>query len=128
MKTNMSPLLGPNMPALVLVLALSGCAGMNYAMENYTGVPVTPFKYGGDTYRVFDKPNEDRLMITPSAGKAASVGAVKGITLGLSGPMTVEADYRKVTQAYLDSTGRKCTILKGSLVVQPQWEFDYQCK
>ncbi len=113
--------------ALLVTLALAGCSGMNYAMENYTGVPIVPFKFGDDTYRVFDKPRENRLMITPSLGAAANAGAVKGITLGLSGPMTIESDYRKVTQAYLDSTGRKCVTGKGKLVVQPQWEFEYRC-
>jgi hypothetical protein len=100
---------------------------MNYAMENYTDVPITQFKYRDDTYRVFDKPHENRLMITPSIGAAAGAGAVKGLTLGLSGPMTVESEFREVAQAYLDHNGRHCLISKGSLVVQPQWEFRYKC-
>lgn len=113
--------------SVLLAISLTGCAGMDYAMKNYTGVPITRFKYDNDTYRIFDKPAENRLMITSSLGAAAGAGAVKGFTLGLSGPMTVESDFRRATKAYLDSTDRRCTILEGSLVVQPQWEFTYRC-
>ena len=110
------------------VLALAGCAGMNYAIENYAKVDVQQFAYEGATYRIFDKPEENRLMITPSIGEAFGGGAVQGLTLGLSGPMGgPEGRYQAVTQAFLAQRDASCKVTNGALVVQPQWEFFYEC-
>lgn len=119
------------MKKLIMVaslLSLTACAGMNYAIENYTGVKPKTFAHDDKTFRVFDKPNEGRLMITPSLGDAAGAGMVQGLTLGLSGNMSgPEGKFQKATETYLRITGRKCRITNGALVVQPQWEFFYTC-
>ena len=113
---------------IVAVIGLSGCAGINYAIENYSDVDVKQFSYQETTFRIFDKPEENRLMITPNLGDTIGGSAVQGLTLGLSGPMGgPEGSFQAVTQAYLDQQGNGCKVTNGALVVQPQWEFFYEC-
>lgn len=113
---------------LVAVIALTGCAGLEYATENYTGVAIQQHAYDDDTWRIFDKPNEERLMITPSIGAAMGAGMIQGLTYGLSGNMSgPQGAFRMAAASYLNSTGRDCQILDGSLIVDTQYEFFYDC-
>ena len=111
-------------PIIISIISfglMSGCSGMSYAIENYSGLKPVPFVAAGQTFRIFDKPAEGRLMITPSIGAAALQGATFG------GAATAEMTYQIASQAYLDSTGRKCTAGDMKLVIQPQWETFYKC-
>ena len=100
---------------------LAGCSGMNYAIENYSDIKPIQFVQSGKTFRIFDKPIEGRLMITPSIGSAA----VQGATFGAAA--AAEMTYKLAAQAYLDSTDRNCKAGDMTLVVQPQWETFYTC-
>ena len=100
---------------------LSGCSGMGYAMKNYSGTKADKFYSSGQKFRIFDKPAENRLMITPSFGSAM----LQGATFGAGA--TAEISYQQAAQAYLDSTGRDCEVGDMKLVVQPQWETFYTC-
>lgn len=106
-------------PAMLL---LSGCAGFNYAINNYDGVPVQSFTYSEQEFRVFDKPQENRLMITPTVDAAFAQGATFG---GLKTPETV---YQQATLAFLEATGRDCDLKTFALIVSPQWEAFYECE
>lgn len=112
-------------------LALAGCAGVSYVMKEYSGISPKPFEIEGeDIYRVFDRPEANKLMITPSFGKAAGAGALQGLTFGgvdamdSIGPKPM---FEHAALAYLKSTGRQCRVLDGYLVIRPQWEFKYDC-
>ena len=100
---------------------LAGCSGMGYAIENYGGTNPVQFVEAGKKFRIFDKPAAGRLMITPSMGAAFAQGATFG------GASAAEMTYQIASQAYLDSTGRKCEVGDMKLVVQPQWETFYTC-
>jgi len=100
---------------------------MNYTMESYGSVPIVDFPKGHDTYRIFDKPAEGRMMITPSLGTAAAGGFLKGATLGISGPVSNGAVYREVALEFLAKSGRTCQVNEGYLLMDPQWEFRYVC-
>jgi len=120
------------MCALFGSLLLSGCgAGMQYAMDNYSGVKVVDYEViDEDIYRVFDKPAENRLMITPSVARAAGAGALQGLTFGGADAMDTlgpKPKFEKAALAFLASTGRTCRIVDGYLIVKPQWEFKYDC-
>lgn len=104
-----------------VVLFLSGCSGLTYAIENYQSVDPVSFTNGSQGFRVFDKPNEGRLMITPTIGQAMAQGATFGAA------STAQNTYKQASLAYLASTGRNCTSTEMSLVVQPQWEMFYNC-
>ena len=107
--------------ALLLTLFLAGCSGMNYAMEHYQDVDPKPINYNGQGFRRFDKPEEGRLMITPTVGQSA----MQGLTFG--GAATAQNTYRQAALAYLSATGRTCETTEMMLVVQPQWEAFYKC-
>lgn len=122
--------MGDAMKALILAscVALSGCGGMSYAMEHYGNVPIQNFQAStGTSYRIFDKPNENRLMITSSIGGSLGGGAVSGFTLGAVQPASAEVLFRDAAEQYLTSTGRNCRSRDISLVVMPQYEVRYEC-
>lgn len=116
--------------AIAAVCALAGCAGINYAMENYSGVPVQRISHDDRGWRVYDKPQEGRLMITPSLGDSAGAGAATGLTLGLAtSPYVYESTFKPTVQAYLAQKhgNGACRITSADLVVKPQFEFFYEC-
>lgn len=110
-------------------LMLGGCgAGVQYVVDNYRGVELKTFEVPDeDTYRVFDKPAENRLMITPSLGTAAAYGAVSGATFGAANVDGPKPIFERAALGYLASTGRTCRMLDGYIVARPQWEFKYDC-
>lgn len=108
---------------------LAGCtSGMQYALSEYTGVEVKNFEVQDeDTYRVFDKPDARKLMITPSLSRAAGMGVTRGLTFGAAGSDNPKPLYERAALGYLASTGRACRIIDGYVVETPQWEFKYDC-
>lgn len=112
-----------------IAIMLGGCAGISYVVENYAGIEkhevIVP---GDDEYRVFDKPQQGKMMVTSSLGSAAGQGAVKGLTLGAMDGAPPKPRFQKAAETYLASTGRaSCRVTDGYLLVQPQWEFVYDC-
>lgn len=113
---------------VLAVLGVSACGGLNYAMTNYSGVETVHFANNGKTYRVFDKPEEGRLMITPTIADAAAAGAIQGATLGISGnPLGPQGEFRIAADAFVKSKNKSCTVTDGALVVSTQYEFFYTC-
>lgn len=114
---------------LVGAIALSGCAGANYAMTHYSNVPVHSFtSSNGATFRIFDKPTENRMMITPSLAASMGGGAVKGITFGMANPSSSEVVFRDAAEQYIRSTGRVCRATDIAKVIDPQFEIRYTCE
>lgn len=110
------------------LFALVGCAQLDYAMTEYGGIKPLQFAYSGKTWRIFDRPADGRLMITPTVGDAAAAGAVEGMTLGLSGNASgSEGVFHSAALAYLKTRSKSCKIYNGALVINPQWEFFYEC-
>lgn len=111
---------------LLFSLLIAGCAGMNYVLDNYSGVSPVEHVMVEDTYRIFDKPSQNRLMITPSLGSSVASGAAIGL-FGASETVGPKPVFSKAVLSYLKSTGRECKIIDGYVVLSPQWEFKYQC-
>jgi hypothetical protein len=130
----------------ISAIALSGCQGRQYAMDEYNKVPVQSFVVepadgkprftsdgkGGQidrarTYRIFDKPAEFKLMITPSLGEAAGSGFLRGLTFGAADMGEPVVAYRDAAEKYLASTGRSCSARDIVLIVRPQYEVRYEC-
>lgn len=120
---------------IAAALPLCGCgAGVSYIMDEYRGTEVKSFAVGSvddgnyeDTYRIFDKPDKNKLMITPSLGAAAGIGMARGATFGGVNPEAPKPVYERAALAYLTSTGRKCRALDTYMLVTPQWEVKYDC-
>lgn len=132
------------MLSMTVALFLAGCgAGYQYVVDNYSGVTVELFEYLppdgpryvqlGDTtydraktYRIFDKPEQSRLMITASIGDAAQIGFAQGLTkISADHPILV---YKDAAAAYLRSKGRECEVIDIGMIIQPQYEARYKCK
>jgi hypothetical protein len=111
---------------MIVALFLSGCAGMDAAME-YNDVTVREMHFGGDTWRIFDKPAEGRLMITPSMERAMGGGFLSGLTFGAADTDIPKPEYQRAVEAWLRMTKRRCTVLDGYKLIKPQWEFKYHC-
>jgi hypothetical protein len=114
--------------AAALCVALGGCASYKYAMDEYTGVQVNEVHTADDTYRVFDKPAQNKLMITSSLGSAAGQGFRKGATFGIAQTEVPKPLFEAAALKYLEESGRSgCRIIDTSLIMQPQWEVKYNC-
>lgn len=114
--------------ALLAALALAGCGGISYAMNNYSDVEPQRFAAGGKSYRVFHKPAENRLMITPTIADAGAAGVIAGGTLGMAGDgLGPEAEFQAASQAFLDARQPGCKVTNGSRVLPTQYEFNFAC-
>lgn len=110
-----------------MAFSLGGCANINYIMDNYSGVGIKEVATQYDTFRVFDKPAENRLMITSSIGSAIGQGLVGGATFNPTVAAAPEPVFHEAVEMYLAQSGRKCEVQPGVLLAQPQWEFRYSC-
>jgi hypothetical protein len=112
--------------AAALPLAFASCGNLKYIVKEYHGVKVVTHAAPQATVRIFDKPAQQKMMVTPTIGKAMGMGAASGATFGLwtlgSDPFPLQG----AAQNYLDVTGRRnLRITQGRLLVKPQWEFEY---
>lgn len=116
-----------NHPLLLCLfcLCLTSCGTMKYMVDEYAGVKIIKHQAPEMMVRIFDRPDHGKLMITPTVGKAAALGAGAGITLGIWTPGIDPFPMQQAAQHYLDSKG-KFRITSGKLLVKPQWEFTYE--
>jgi len=55
----------------LVLLATAGCAGANYAMNDFNGIDPVAWQspMSGSTFLIFDKPQEARLLIARNSGE-----------------------------------------------------------
>lgn len=94
----------------------------------YSDVTMVQQQMPDDTYRIYDKPGENRLMITPSIGKSMAGGAKAGITLGAYQQPSPLQQMEAAALTFLQGTGRTCAIQTREEIFPPQWEFTYRCR
>ena len=81
-----------------------------------------------DTYRVFEHRSEPTIVTTSSVGATIAASTARGATLGLVNPYSPEQLHQAAARQYLDQTGRPhCVITSGYLLMQPQYEFTFEC-
>ena len=120
---------------LGLCFILGGCAGFSYAIENYKGIEPIAFQQQGESdalpsgkkWRIFNKPEENRLMITPTIGSSFGRGVAKGATFGIASVDPIVPTLENAAVEYLRTTGKECTPTKTFLIVKPQYEVQYHC-
>lgn len=113
--------------AAVLPLVFASCGNLRYIVAEYDGIKTVVHQAPQATIRIFDKPAQQKMMVTPTIGKALGMGAASGATLGMWTPGTDPFPLQEAAQNYLDVTGRRnYRITKGRLLVKPQWEFEYR--
>ncbi|MET4630458.1 hypothetical protein ABIB83_007510 [Bradyrhizobium sp. I1.8.5] len=114
--------------AAVLAVALAGCASINYIIDEYRGVEVRDVKMSDDTYRVFDKPAQNKMMVTSSLSSAAGQGFARGLTLGAAPTEPPKPLFEAAALQFLTENGRPgCRVTDAYLLASPQWEVKYDC-
>lgn len=109
------------------LFALTGCAGVQQAFT-YDINSKTFVQMPDDRYRIFEHPDGDKLMTTPSLGTSFSQGAATGATLGLVDRHTPQLQHQAAARKHLDDTGRAhCEIVSGKELVKTQFEFVFSC-
>lgn len=112
----------------IAAIALSGCAGASYAINEYSGVEVTSVQMPEDTYRIYDKPASSKMMVTPSIGAAALQGAGSGLLLNSVDSTPPKPLFERAALEYLKTTGRQnCRIVESYIILKPQYEVKYDC-
>jgi len=107
-------------------LAVSACGGRPGGFSDalkYDSKSLTQVAMSDDTYRVFEHPKGDRLMVTSSIGRSARSGATFGAL-----PVSPLKSHEAAARQHLDQTGRQaCQIVSGEELVKPQYEFVFSC-
>lgn len=113
---------------VVLCTTLGGCASLNYIMAEYQGVTVQEVRMPDDTYRIFDKPTQSKLMVTSSLASATGQGVSKGLTFGAASGEPPKPLFEAAALQYLNESGRpSCRVTDAYVLAQPQWEVKYDC-
>lgn len=109
---------------------MTGCGNFGYIIKTYDSTATrSEFDYQDETYRIFDRKDLSKVMITPSLGASALHGAARGATFGGVNIDDNQTLFTNVTTAYLakDRSTQLCKVLEGKLLITPQWEFVYLC-
>ena len=102
--------------AVIMIGTLSGCSAWRYPGEEYGNVESISFEHAGETWKIFDKPEKNRLLISHA-------------WYGISGHYTY-AFYRNAVNAYLKSKGNGCkaeTASKTTTGFTGKFEVEYDC-
>lgn len=113
----------------VAVYAVSSCTGeTEFYTKDYSNVLAQEIQYNDRVWRIFDKPREGRLMITPSVHAAVGAGIATGFTLGLiPSPNGKASTFRPAVDAYLSQKLENCDVTFARLLIKPYYEFSYSC-
>ncbi|UPJ53350.1 hypothetical protein IVB30_19760 [Bradyrhizobium sp. 200] len=95
-----------NLGIVALCAALGGCAGASYAINEYSGVTVESVSMPEDTYRIYDKPSANKMMVTPSIMASMAQGAGQGLLLNAVDNTPPKPLFERAALEYLRSTGR----------------------
>lgn len=114
---------------LMISLIVTGCGNMGYVIKTYSDVEKTEFDFEDNTYRVFDRKDISKVMITPSIGQSLRGGAIKGATFGGLNIQDDKGRFTSVATAYLkkERPSELCEVKSGEMILDPQWEFVYLC-
>lgn len=109
-----------------VAVSLSGCASVGDAMS-YSPT-VHKLQMANDTYRIFEHPKRDRIMVTPSLATGVGGGLVEGVTLGGADAPVSAAKLQPVARKWLNDTGRSnCIVNSSREVVKWQYEYTFSC-
>jgi hypothetical protein len=112
---------------MIMAAALGGCSSFSYLGESYGAMHAQIVTTKADTWRVFDRAAESKILVQRNPGIAAAQGAVGSLGLNATNAAMPQPDYQEAAEAFLAQTGRSCRIKDGYLVVAPSWEFTYEC-
>jgi len=111
----------------LVLLATAGCAGTNYATNDFNGIEPVMWQSAtsGSTFRIVDKPQERRLLIAREPGMNLQDGTGSPALLATD---TSPASYESATIEWLKTTGRTCTTKSNFSIAESQHEVRYSCE
>jgi len=123
-----------SLAAIALLPSLSGCA-WNYIGTGYATVPVQLVMTRQGPFEILDRPELGRIAISPPADRATRRfdienflhRTVTGAPLATDSTTSPGSWYFEPLMAYFGQTGRTCRLIRGQPLVEPQWEFVYDC-
>lgn len=105
---------------------LAGCAAMSDSVQEYSFVEVKYVTMPDDTYRVFDKPEENKMLVSSSIASATAQSLRANLMLKNDTPP--KANFEAAALEYLSSDGRSgCRVKESYLLIAPQFEVKYDC-
>ncbi len=112
----------------LVLLATAGCAGANYATNDFNGIDPVAWQspMSGLTFLIFDKPQESRLLIAKDPGET-------NLQDGIANPAPIATDtsptsYESATIEWLKTTGRTCMTKSTFLNAEFEYEVRYSCE
>ena len=110
---------------IIMAAALGGCSSFSYLGETYGAMQAQVVTTKADTWRVFDRTAESKILVQRNPDNAQ--GVVGSLGLKAANAAMPQPDYQEAAEAFLAKSGRSCRIKDGYLVVAPSWEFSYEC-
>ena len=111
------------MSALMLAASVAGCSSFSSLGETYGAMSAQAITTKADTWRVFDRPAESKVLVQ----RVTSVQAPAALGVNPPNVATPQPEYQEAALAFLAQSGRTCKIKDAYLVVAPSWEFAYEC-
>jgi hypothetical protein len=113
---------------LVLLAFLTACSGTSYVLEEYSSVTVDHMPMPDDTYRIYDKPQQGKMMVTSSLGASFAQGAGQGLLMNAVDNTPPKPRFDAAALAYLEKSGRRgCRVVESYILIKPQFEVKYEC-
>ena len=112
---------------IIMAAALGGCSSFSYLGETYGAMQAQTVTTKADTWRVFDRTAESKILVQRNPDNAAVQGVVGSLGLKAGNAAMPQPDYQQAAEAFLAQSGRSCRIKDGYLMVAPSWEFSYEC-
>ncbi|MBI3700021.1 MAG: hypothetical protein HY242_06175 [Afipia sp.] len=99
---------------------------MSDSVQEYSFVDVKYVTMPDDTYRVFDKPEANKMLVSSSIASATAQSLRANLMLKNDTPP--KANFEAAASEYLSSSGRgDCRITDSYLLIAPQYEVKYDC-
>jgi hypothetical protein len=121
--------------AFLFAIFLSGCAlfpgGEDDSSDTGNGQTKVHFidsNRAETDWWVTDRPEMNKVYISPTAARTLGLGLVGSLVLSPSVFLPTQDDYQKVALQFLNQTSRSgCRLVSGSQVSQFQYQFGYDC-
>lgn len=99
---------------------------MSDSVQEYSFVKVEYVTMPDDTYRVFDKPDANKMLVSSSIASATAQSFRSNIMLKDDTPP--KTSFEAAAIAYLSNSGRNgCRVTDSYLLIAPQYEVKYDC-
>jgi hypothetical protein len=128
--------------AAIALLPLLGSCGHNYIGSGYATVPVQLVVTRDGRFEVLDRPELGRIAISPTPERVNPGFSVRRVLHKVEGYLDLAVDgtpvltngasspgsgYFGPLMEYFAQSGRSCRLIRGQPLVEPQWEFVYDC-